>query len=448
MRVGSVEVTRLRSGALQFHCEAHGALVTATLKPTGWTKPYRTCSCDLEALQPILDAIQAAQSKAHATGTESLNGSTLRYAIAYARRGIGVFPVHDIKADRQCSCGKLDCPSGGKHPRLKDWQALATTDEAQIGLWWRDWPHANIGVKCGAGSGLTVLDVDGDEGRETLRSLELERGELPETPIAITGSGGAHYYFAFEEGLQNAVRFAPGLDIRTEGGLVVGVGSRTKRTYEWEAAFPLGDELSPARMPKWLSDLIRAATAPAANGARLTLPAQIPAGERNNWLYKLARSLKARGMSAAAIRLAVESENSSRCSPPMEADEVRQLIDHATTEPDQKGFAPAVQNSNGVLAGRPAREIIVSEDYDTAVAANAEYLKRQAIIERLFYTQTISLFVGGKHHGKSTAARTSGMSVMRGVPFLGREVKQGPVIYAASGGSPGRAHGIATHGLG
>lgn len=75
---------------------------------------------------------------------------------------------------------------------------------------------------------------------------------------------------------------------------------------------------------------------------------------------------------------------------------------------------------------------IVLEDYDAAVVANAEYLKREAIIEKLFYTQSISLFVGGKHHGKTTISRTCAMCVMRGEKFLGREVKQGHVIYAAS----------------
>jgi Bifunctional DNA primase/polymerase, N-terminal len=65
----------------------------------------------------------------------------LSCAIAYARHGIKVFPIYEIEADRQCSCGKLECPSGGKHPRLKDWQTLATTDEDQIKRWWREWPR-------------------------------------------------------------------------------------------------------------------------------------------------------------------------------------------------------------------------------------------------------------------------------------------------------------------
>jgi hypothetical protein len=80
----------------------------------------------------------------------------------------------------------------------------------------------------------------------------------------------------------------------------------------------------------------------------------------------------------------------------------------------------------------PGPSAIVCEDYETAVAANAEYLKRVPIVDRLFFTQTISLVVGGKHHGKTTIARTAAMSIMRGLPFLGREVKRGPVIYAAS----------------
>jgi AAA domain-containing protein len=69
VRIAGVEVTPLRSGAFQFPCKAHGIQVTATLKVTGWTRPYTTCKeCGQEALQPILDAIQAAQSSGHANG--------------------------------------------------------------------------------------------------------------------------------------------------------------------------------------------------------------------------------------------------------------------------------------------------------------------------------------------------------------------------------------------
>jgi len=67
-----VSVTRLRSRAEQFRCDPHGALVTATLKAGGWTRAHRAqpCTCTDEELQPILDAIAAAQSNGHGTEEE------------------------------------------------------------------------------------------------------------------------------------------------------------------------------------------------------------------------------------------------------------------------------------------------------------------------------------------------------------------------------------------
>jgi putative DNA primase/helicase len=88
--------------------------------------------------------------------------SKLDYALAHARHGFRVFACHEIEADGECSCGKLQCASAGKHPRIKDWQILATTDESEIRKWWRQWSGANIGIATGESSNLTVLDVDGE----------------------------------------------------------------------------------------------------------------------------------------------------------------------------------------------------------------------------------------------------------------------------------------------
>jgi len=86
-----------------------------------------------------------------------------------------------------------------------------------------------------------------------------------------------------------------------------------------------------------------------------------------------------------------------------------------------------------VLTGDAAPgEVIISENYDVAVEANAEYLQRRPIIDRLGYTQSIALAVGGKHHGKTTNVRTVALSVMKGLPVWGRETEQGHVIYVAS----------------
>ena len=78
------------------------------------------------------------------------------------------------------------------------------------------------------------------------------------------------------------------------------------------------------------------------------------------------------------------------------------------------------------------RSVIIWEDHAAAVLANAEYLQRSEVVERLFYTQSISLGVGGKHQGKTTNSRTLAMSVARGEGIWGRKTAQGHVIYAAS----------------
>lgn len=373
---------------------------------------------------------------AHVNGlTKPKQASKQGYAIGYARYGIRVFPCHEIERDGYCSCGATQCASAGKHPRIKDWQILATCDDAEIRKWWAQWPDANVGVACGQGSNLTVLDVDGDVGRATLRELELEHGELPETPIALTGGGGCHYYFAFQRGPNNAVRFAPGLDIRTEGGLVVGVGSRNgKGNYQWEAAFQLGaDGLAPSAMPQWLLDAIAAGQGNGkVEGGFKAAEKPIHAGEgRNNYLYKVGRSAKAKGYNPASIEALMRAENDTSCNPPVDNHEFSLLVAQVLRQPDQKGFQIEYQTNDEIAKTERALSIIV-EDRDIAAAENAEYLKRPEIIEKLGYSQSIMLMIGGKHHGKTTNIRTLALSVMREMPIWGRETHGGYVVYAAS----------------
>lgn len=81
---------------------------------------------------------------------------------------------------------------------------------------------------------------------------------------------------------------------------------------------------------------------------------------------------------------------------------------------------------------RSAMELIVCENAEQAIVSNAEYLSRLPIIDRLYYTQHISLGVGGKHEGKTTDVRTEALAVASGLPVYNRPTTQTPVIYAAS----------------
>lgn len=256
----------------------------------------------------------------------------LRHAIAFARHHFRVFPAQNIDNDGYCSCGATGCASGGKHPRYKGWQAEATTDEVVIHNWWQSTPQANIGIACGQGSDLTVLDVDGDEGRDTLRNLELEHGELPLTQMALTGSGGNHYLFKHVPGLKNEVKFAPGLDVRNDGGLIIGAGSRNANgNYAWEIGYSPRDT-ERAEMPGWLADLIRKAGAPS-NGHKPAMDTEIvwegiPEGKRDQEIWKYSCKMRSLGFPLSDALEAIRKV-AARCKPVFEKDIAEEKVQRA-----------------------------------------------------------------------------------------------------------------------
>ena len=167
----------------------------------------------------------------------------LRAALAYARRGIPVFP----------------CEPGGKRPLTYNGFWDASADPRRVEAWWSRWPEANVGIPTGERSGLLVLDVDpGAGGPESLAALERTGGPLPRTARTRTGGGGMHVFFGYpagEEVRSNTGRLGPGLDVRGEGGYVVVPPSRTQSAYEWLA------RTSPAD-PTWLLECLRAQPSP------------------------------------------------------------------------------------------------------------------------------------------------------------------------------------------
>ena len=158
----------------------------------------------------------------------------IRQAVAAQRRGWAITPLR------------------GKVPILAGWQALDCADEADATKWAR---AGNYGIRCGdASGGLVVLDED--------RSGALGEllGEIPRTPTVVTGAGGRHYYFRHTgEHIGNSVSsLAPGLDVRGEGGQVVGPGSihpESNKPYRWvDGLGPDDVELAP--IPERLLSLL------------------------------------------------------------------------------------------------------------------------------------------------------------------------------------------------
>jgi hypothetical protein len=248
--------------------------------------------------------------------------------------GIPVFPLHTPKPDGSCSCGRKDCTNVGKHPRTTNGVKDATTDKAQIEKWWTENPDANIALATGTPSApIDVLDVDCDHergkfGDESLKQLEDKHGQLPETWICLTGGGGLHYYFYCNDpSLKNSVNLRPGLDIRAAGGYVVAPPSLHKsgRRYEWEANYDPEDEPFPAFMPDWLHDLISKGRTTNGSETPYEVPETVKDGGRNDAMFKMASSLRAKGLTTEEIEAAVLKANEKRCDPPLPENEVKTI---------------------------------------------------------------------------------------------------------------------------
>jgi len=64
-------------------------------------------------------------------------------------------------------------------------------------------------------------------------------------------------------------------------------------------------------------------------------PAPIPDGQRNDRLFKIARSLVNHGLRGEALALALLDVNQQRCVPPLSPGEVRKLARNAAQLPDR-----------------------------------------------------------------------------------------------------------------
>lgn len=286
-----------------------------------------------------------------------MENTMMNAALNYAKANIPVMPLHWIREDGSCSCRKgQKCGSKGKHPLYSDWYEHSTTDIEQTKQWWIKTPNANIGIPTGEKSGWLVLDVD-DGGNKTIRELETVHGKLPDTVTAITGSGGKHYVFMHPHGrnIPNKVKFAPGLDTRSTGGLIVVMPSAhiSGNRYQWRGGHSPFD-IALAEAPEWLLKLMeegKSTLAPVdnTNKAVSSILETIDEGSRNSTLTSLAGTMRARGMTEESIYVALLAENIARCNPPLDEAEIKTIahsVSRYQPNPPQKKYYHRTDSGN------------------------------------------------------------------------------------------------------
>lgn len=269
-----------------------------------------------------MDDFNASPEIAQSSHTLAGCTSVCDAALHYARLGWPVFP----------------CEPHGKAPATVHGLKDASVDPDRIRSWWAAAPEANVAIR--TGSGLMVLDVDGYAGEQSIVALEQRHGTLTETIQAVTGKG-RHLYYRVDESLairNSAGKLGPGLDVRGHGGYVIAPPSvhPNGKTYAWvDGRGPTGFGLAEA--PKWLVELALASEAKGRQ--RVTQPSSavrlrpndtdgpISAGGRNDYLTRLAGAMRRKGMSAEAMKAALAIENTRRCTPPLDADEIGRIAE-------------------------------------------------------------------------------------------------------------------------
>ena len=272
--------------------------------------------------------------------------STLgEWAIWYASNG---FAVHPLKYHE-------------KAPRTAHGVSEATTDIAQVRRWWSTWPDANIGVACGeASGGLLAIDIDVHperdiDGFRTLNDWEREHGELPETLVSVSGSGGQHLLYRTGEPLACSKDDTPdhsvGVDIRANGGYIVvppsvhpNGSSYEFEEWPWDMPIARADDnvLGFVRKVQALSSPSSGKGSQGMTPSTKTgfsLPADVHEGSRDDTLYRWACSMRADNVPKDLALEMMRIYNASHCHPPLPDKTVEQKVDSAYKHAPGKGSA-------------------------------------------------------------------------------------------------------------
>ncbi|WP_029604412.1 bifunctional DNA primase/polymerase [Kozakia baliensis] len=233
----------------------------------------------------------------------------LACALDLAAQGMCVFPCNSKKRPAR--------PKKFGGSGLHD----ASCDDACVRQMWKDWPGTLVGVRTGASSRISVLDLDlqHDEAADWFAEF---KSQLSMYRANETRSGGMHVLFQDNGAIRNSAgRVAKHVDVRGEGGYII-----------WWPAYGLGQINSEAPltpMPDWLTSKLKPETkerrTPGEKSARpindryigkaieraYELVAMAPPGQRNDTLnrqtYSLARFIETGIITGSDIEHAMSS---------------------------------------------------------------------------------------------------------------------------------------------
>ncbi|MDR6827204.1 hypothetical protein J2X48_000922 [Bosea sp. BE271] len=384
----------------------------------------------------------------------------LDHALAWARRGFRVFPL---------AAGEKVPPKG------LAWKAEATTDPAKIKAWWAFEPRYNYAVA--AGEGLLILDVDaGKNGYAALLDLD-----IPETLTVKTPGGGEHRYYLGPDVANSVDRIAPGLDMRSAGGYVVGPGSYfadADGAKGYTGFYTVAQDVPPVVAPESLV-LLAGTPKEREQGPAVSIddpddivfaihyllkdaPIAIEGRGGNATTYAVAARVIEIGVSAElAVDLMAEHWN-ERCLPPWTREELLTLCQNAQNYAQSRqgsgGVAAAAADWQGavVLQPGPAEisapvtdavvDAVCDEETLAALLAMSPLLGRPILagqarpatpwlVKRVIPRTGVGVIYGPSTGGKSYLVMDLAAKLWQGLPWFGAKVpdRSATVIFAFEG---------------
>jgi hypothetical protein len=177
-------------------------------------------------------------------------------------------------------------------------------------------PNVNVGlVVC---PHITVIDA------ETKNNIWTENEKFRDT-LTVSTPRGYHFYFRNDSVIKTSTKILPDIDTRCAGSYVVLPPSihPSGKQYEWETIS--APELLPVSFrQKWrIANFEKSKST-----GSFACPELILKGNRNDTLWRFGRSLRSQGKNFYETEQEIIEANRNKCSVPLPATEIEQLINH------------------------------------------------------------------------------------------------------------------------
>ncbi len=196
--------------------------------------------------------------------------------------------------------------------------------------------YTGFSLICGKASGTMIIDIDmnhGDgsiDGQKSFDELIKDLSEEDKQIISNTFSvrsprGGTHLYFKYRRGLKNKAEYIPGVDVRTDGGIIVLPGTKRKLDDSNIKEYEVSNNADIKEIPQILFDkLIKLdknnnPSSGLANHSIDLVSVKYKEGARNDSLFREAVGIisKSSVRDVETITSIVQGLNLLKCDPPI-----------------------------------------------------------------------------------------------------------------------------------